>query len=243
MRVAVFSICYNEAMILPSFLRHYEKFCQKIIVYDNGSIDGSREIVLNHSFAELIDFRPTELNDETNRQIKNNCWKPFRNEFDWIICVDQDEFLYHENITHYLEVMRHFGVIVPHGFNIIGDNYPTETKDLFEQYKKGYPYERESKPCIFNPKKIQEINYGYGAHNCKPIYFHDNEYNGSTLFTGDNVKLLHFKQLSYEYYIEKNKANGQMLSEFNIKNRLGWHLQKTFDRDKFNELLTKATEY
>ena len=44
-RISVYSICWNEAKLLPFFLNHYAKFASKITIYDNESNDGSVEVV------------------------------------------------------------------------------------------------------------------------------------------------------------------------------------------------------
>jgi hypothetical protein len=39
--------------MLPYYLRHYERFCEQIVVYDNASDDGSQEIVVSHPLCDL----------------------------------------------------------------------------------------------------------------------------------------------------------------------------------------------
>ena len=37
MRIYAYAICWNEEIMLPYYLHHYEKFVEKIIIYDNNS--------------------------------------------------------------------------------------------------------------------------------------------------------------------------------------------------------------
>ena len=50
--------------MLPYFLRHYERFCKTIVVYDNGSDDRSREIVSVHPLCDLRYVDSGEEDDE-----------------------------------------------------------------------------------------------------------------------------------------------------------------------------------
>ena len=45
MRIDVYTILRNERIILPYFLRHYGSFADCLVVYDDRSDDGSRELL------------------------------------------------------------------------------------------------------------------------------------------------------------------------------------------------------
>lgn len=62
MNIEVYSMFFNEAKMLPFYLNHYEKFCSKIILYDNGSDDESIEIIKAHPKTQLLSF-------DTNNQV------------------------------------------------------------------------------------------------------------------------------------------------------------------------------
>jgi glycosyltransferase involved in cell wall biosynthesis len=53
MKIWAYAICWNEEVMLPYYLKHYEKFCEKIIIYDNMSTDNSRNIIKNHPLCEI----------------------------------------------------------------------------------------------------------------------------------------------------------------------------------------------
>ena len=53
MKIHLYTMCWNERRMLPFFLRHYEQFCERMIVYDNGSDDGSQAIIKAHRLCEL----------------------------------------------------------------------------------------------------------------------------------------------------------------------------------------------
>lgn len=205
MKIAIFTTCYNGLTILKPFLKYHETFCDKIVVYDNGSNDGSCELVEAHPFAELIHF--DDIMDCVS--MSNNCWKPFR-EYDWIIYCDTDEFLYVKTgIVEFLEQKKKEGITVmkPQGWTIADDHLPIDGVDWFEQYPRGFPFYPMDKPVIFNPHEIIERNAGDGNHKCEPtgnVKWYES--------TGD-LKLLHFRHLSYDYFKEQSKKNYERLKD------------------------------
>ena len=53
MKIACYTITYNEELMLPHFIKHYKQFCDKIVVYDNMSTDRTKEIALDNG-CEVI---------------------------------------------------------------------------------------------------------------------------------------------------------------------------------------------
>ena len=73
MKIDVYTLCWNEEVRLPYFLRHYEKFANKIVVFDNESDDGSRKLVEDHPKAILKTYSTDgKIRDDMYLQIKNN---------------------------------------------------------------------------------------------------------------------------------------------------------------------------
>ena len=105
MKVWAYVICWNEEVMLPYYLRHYEIFCDKIIIYDNMSTDRSQEIIKAHPKCELRLYDSKgEVRDDLYLKIKNHAWKEARGQgIDYVIVGDTDEFLYHPNILKIFE--------------------------------------------------------------------------------------------------------------------------------------------
>src|SRR6266446_6140390 len=114
MNIHLYTICWNERRVLPYFLRHYEQFCERIVVYDNGSDDGSTAIVRAHPQCESrpIDTGGT-LCEQTLLYVKGETWKESRHKADWVIACDVDEILYHPGLSAFLEDCRAAGITLP----------------------------------------------------------------------------------------------------------------------------------
>lgn len=194
MKIQAFFLCYNEAPLLPFVLQHYSEFCDKITIYlDDLTTDNSLEIIKQFPKAEVIGFVGNGLDDRLLRTLKNTIWKGA--QCDWVIVADMDELLYCRNIKQRLEELQADGITIikPYGFNMISDTFPQVGQPITEQITKGIPNEWESKCIIFNPNKINEINYTLGAHDCQPT-------GEVKLYRGADIKLLHYKLLSLDYY-------------------------------------------
>jgi glycosyltransferase involved in cell wall biosynthesis len=232
MKILSIIVSFNGEALLPHVLKHYSSFCEKIIVYDNESTDNSVEIIKSFPKAEVRIFGTGgKLDDRENTRIKNEEWKPYKDDFDFVICTDLDELVYHKDGTgEFLEkkFKEGYNLFQCDGWNIVDNHEIDPVKNIFEQYPKGIQAEAECKYAVFNPKEI-DINYGIGQHPwCQekprgvPV-LHKSDYKG--------LKLLHFKQLSYRYWKEKYDHQQNNLSKFNLDNNLGCYF-KVCDLEK-----------
>ena len=55
-RIHLYTICWNEADLLPFFFRHYDGWVDRFVIYDNGSSDQSRALLQQHPKVEVRDF-------------------------------------------------------------------------------------------------------------------------------------------------------------------------------------------
>lgn len=222
MKIDVFTTCYNEEIILPYFIKHYKKFARNIFVYDNNSNDASDYIMKASEIIVSKFDTGNKLDENVLINWRNNCWK--NSNADWVIVCDTDEFIYHPNLLNYLENTNN-SIIFGRGYEMMSEVLPTTVGQIYDEIKTGYPtdefisYNIEpywksnySKAVLFRPSEIQEINYGPGSHYCTPIGNINANVEELPVeniirypIVKDGFKLLHYKYLSRDYVLYKNK--------------------------------------
>lgn len=55
--VHLYSICWNEAHMLEFFFRHFDPVVSRYVFYDDGSSDGTLEILGRHPRTEIRPLR------------------------------------------------------------------------------------------------------------------------------------------------------------------------------------------
>ena len=225
----------NEAKILTYFFRHYDQFVNRYFMYDDNSDDGSREIIQANSKAALFQPPLSGLDDTMFANLHSTEYKILsRNQADWVICVDADEFVYHPRILHELEMaalVKH-QIIRCEGYQMISREFPNTDRQIYDQVRLGIQDSRYSKAVLFNPSI--DLRFEVGRHATiatEPIKESD-------------VKLLHFRYLSEEYFKAKHAANFSRLTDENKKHGYGGHnapdFQGEYDLTWYKESIKEA---
>ena len=81
-------------------------FDERVIVYDNGSDDGSVEYLSQYPWIEVRQFKTNGFDDTANMNIKNSCWKESIGIADFVVVSDLDECLYSPVLESELEYMK-----------------------------------------------------------------------------------------------------------------------------------------
>lgn len=217
MKMVCITIAWNEEQLLPIFLNHYEKFCEKIIVYDNESDDGTAEICDAHSLVERRIYETEgQIRDDVYLQIKNTAWKEFR-DYDWVCILDLDEFVYHKDLETFLLSCKRKGISIPQttGFSMWSESLPNPTSNIWEEITTGMRDTWYDKTPIFDPKLIDDIGFKHGCHACYPagVIVYDKY---------PSLKLLHYKNIGgIERLENRRKLYEKRLSTINIERKWG----------------------
>lgn len=218
MKIALFIPTYNEAYTLDQILTYYRaNGVTEIFVFDNGSTDETREIAMRHG-AIMFETKTKDLDDRNYLHIKNQTWKAYRDDFDFIICCDADEVLYHpDGLVQALTnaIWRdQASIIHPQGWNVYSELAP-DLNDILK-VSTGFPDPNFSKCVCFDPRRIEGMNYGWGAHSCNPT--------GDVKYSADQYYLLHFRCLGgVQRMIDRHREYAERMSAFNQANGYGFH--------------------
>jgi glycosyltransferase involved in cell wall biosynthesis len=240
-RIQVYSICWNEAALLPHFLRHY-RFAEKIVIYDHNSTDDSVAIMRSfpNTTIRMLPFSD-EIHEDHYLTIKNHAYQECRGQADFVIVVDVDEFVYHPFLLDLLQSYKGSGVTLPKikGYNMVSERFPEGHEAILRAVRHGVPDDVDmdgylnayGKRCIFHPSI--DINYEPGCHECSP----QGEVRESETA---EIKMLHYKYLGLEYTLKRFAAYKQRLSEENIKQ--GWGFQYRWSEDRIVDLFNTMRE-
>ena len=195
MRVELFAICWNDAAMLRFFFRHYDRFVARYVIFDDGSTDGSLELLRAHPHVELHRFERAHPDSFviSEQMLSNECWKNSRTSADWVIVTDIDEHLHHPDLPALLARYKSSGVsLVPAlGYKMIADDFPGDDELLCETRTRGAPWAQMCKLSLFDPAALAQINYQLGRHQAEP--------EGRLLLPEhDEMLLLHYKYLGFE---------------------------------------------
>ncbi len=229
----LYALCWNEARLLPFFFQNYDPAVDRYFIFDNGSTDGSLDLLRNHPKVTLGEFKvhgPSFV--QAAQEFYNRCWKPSRGHADWVIICNIDEHLYHPDLRRYLASRSpRISLIVPRGFDMVSETFPSPNRPLRQQVVMGRRDKLLDKPQLFRPDRIRETNFEPGRHTA------DTGWRVRRLRTGE-VKLLHYKFLGLDYYVSRLRELRQGLERYDIAR--GWGFQYLWDEQRKQEEFHKV---
>lgn len=196
MKIDLYARSYNDAHMLPFLFRHYDEVVQTYVIYDDGSTDGTCEILSRHPKVVL---RPRPAYADPDSQVVstqvllNAVWKESRGRADWVMVIDVDEHLFHPDLAGYLGRCRDQGVtLIPAlGFQMLSERFPEAGARLSQTVVRGAPAPMMNKLSLFAPDAIGDSNFARGRHSAEPT--------GRVLLPPrDELMLLHYKYLGFE---------------------------------------------
>jgi hypothetical protein len=232
MIVHLYTLCWNEADMLPFFFRHYDPWVDHYFIYDDGSDDGSLEILRAHPKVTVRRFERTVEGAFalSQKELQSHAWKSSREVADWVVITALDEhiFVRGQPMRRYLQRQRLLGVTyVPAlGFDTITDALPDGDIRLVDAATRGVPSVGFNKLSLFNPNAIQSAGYTAGRHSAAPT-------GQLTRPRQNDLLLYHFKHIGYERTRDRQRAEGARLGPVDVKLRLG--VQYLWDEDQFRQ--------
>lgn len=168
MKIAPLMMSYNEAPILPFFLKHYEHLNEIHVLFETDSDDASYEILRAHPKVKIW---PVHIIDGINDVAKVRLINTFINRlqnYDWLYVVDSDEFVFPDkkdddaNFLARQEVLGHNACVA-----LIYQVYRHENDADLDPLKKPVPQRLHGDPDLFS--REQEQNRDCNYHYIKPI--------------------------------------------------------------------------
>ena len=222
-KIALCTMGKRENLYAKEFIDYYIKLgIDSIFIYDDNNLDSEKiSDVIDLSYKKYVTIYETK-----NKKIFNqsdafsDCYLNNKQNFNWFLMVDMDEFLYIKNdkLKNYLQskVFNKCDFIKFHWLHPSDNNHlHYENKSLFERFKKPY------KKSIFIKSMVRGNikNLKYWVHSpyispfknisCNNIGKIINDKNINIEFQSNiNVKkayIIHFNYKSTEEYINKYK--------------------------------------
>jgi glycosyltransferase involved in cell wall biosynthesis len=91
MAIHLYTFGWNEMRMLPFFFRHYEPLVDKIVFYDDGSTDGTLDLLAakpNNVEVRCFPLPHPESFSLSVQEWRNQCWKESRRRADWGIVTE-----------------------------------------------------------------------------------------------------------------------------------------------------------
>lgn len=226
-RIHYYGPAWNEALILPFMLRHYEPWVERFVIYDHDSTDDSVALLRRYPKVEVRRFEMAHPDSLvlSLQHLFDGFWKESRGQADWVIVAETDEFLYHPDLFGYLRRCRKQGVTcVPAlGYEMVAGQFPEPEDRLADVVRRGMPHHMMSKLRLFDPSQVTATHFGPGSHVAAP--------EGNIVYPRrDELLLLHYKSLGFDYLCRRNAMMESTRRATDRANNWSHHYQKSTDQ-------------
>ena len=219
-RAWAYTLVYNEAALIPYWVRHYRTFCERVVVFvDAETDDDTLELAEREGAETLVYYGDGHLDDVAFVDFAQQEYKVARGEAEWVIWTDADEILYHPLLADRLDKYRSQGVNLPRtvGYSMMATQPPSGPGQIYEQIPRGFEAKAYAKVCVFDPEL--DVYWTAGKHDATVIGPAVRD-DGS-----DPLKLLHYRWLGEEYFLKRNQRN---YARVDPGNRLRMHGKETY---------------
>jgi len=240
--VHLFAVCWNEAEMLGFFFRHYDPWVDRYVILDDGSSDGTLDLLHAHPKVEV---RPLAHRGDSfahaQTEFNNTAWKDSRGSAGWVVLADIDEHYHHPraDMADYLEQQRAAGttVLPGLGFGMVHDRLPPDEGRLVDLARRGRPRAPFNKLGIFDPDAVVEAGLGHGRHVASPT-------GDLRLPARDELMLCHYKHLGFDRWVARDQVLGSRRGTRDVTEGLGVHYSMSAQerREFWTTLQAEASE-
>ncbi|MGA7744769.1 MAG: glycosyltransferase [Polyangia bacterium] len=241
-RVHLYATCWNEIRQLPFFFRHYDPIVQRYVVFDEGSTDGSLDLLRGHPKVEVRRLVRTDPDSfvRSEQSLFDHCWKESRGFrgtrlADWVIVCNIDEHLVHPDLGAYLQRCQEAGItaIPALGYQMLVEEFPGPQECLRRTRTRALPDPTDCKLCVFSPTAIKEIHHTPGGHMARP--------EGHVAVPARDELLLHnYQILGIDYTLGRFAELRTGLGAVDRERNWGWHYRWT--REDLGRLFAALAE-
>ena len=246
MRTLLITLCYNEIDILPFVSQYWERIGCDVVVFDNGSTDGSTQYLLNLPYVTLRHFDSDGQNDVIQKTIKEQAYIEYKDEYDIIIISDMDEVFFFNDFKALSEafVKSPYNILMTPIFSLCEDSKPpySESQLLHQQCHKFYKQKMNhmqgfadySKLSIFNTRITDKVQMSVGQH------YVQTSPDMKIMLTTEGFNLHIDKGFGWEYKYNIRQKMNDNLSETN--RRCGMCIEYADDLEKVKAEYEKNQE-
>lgn len=252
MKIIHYTLCWNERDVIPFVIAYWRDMIKKgidlkVVVYDNGSTDGSLDLLCQENYIEIRHFDTDGMDDQIQREIKNNCWKEARGKCDFVIVSDFDEILYSDNWIGELTKFKKSdcNVIGTKWYCLVGEKMPDKGGDLLHrQIKRYWPQSMNrthphlGKFMLFDPDRVNDMGWSVGNHIAHPSP-------NLNLYISYKIHAIHIdKGLSEDYFVKRRLLMSNRLSDNNRRRGycVEYNSPEQQQRAEYRERLLKSLE-
>lgn len=179
MRTCWICLCKDEMHILPFVRQYWERIGCDVVVFDNGSEDGSVEYLSMFPYVTVRHFDSDGHNDIIQKQVKEQAYLEYKDKYDIIIITDMDEVFFFDDFKAVSEAFIDGGynILMTPIISLCEDFKPpfSEDKYLHQLCHKFYRqrmnhmkgFDDYSKLSIFNTKVTDKVEMSVGQHYVK----------------------------------------------------------------------------
>ena len=219
-----YTVAYNEAALIPYWVRHHLTFCDRVIVYADPDCDDNTAALAECEGAEVRDSFSSRLDDDAFVGFANAQWQEAVGQAQWVVWLDADEFLYHPRARQRLTGFTKLGITLPRTVQYVmaSPQPPTHPGHIYDlpQFRKGVGTDAKQAP-IFNPNALF-VQWVVGKHyaSIRGTVCKDDD--------DDPFMLLHYRWLGEEYLRARDAKNYSRMTAHEKAGHLGFHCYPGF---------------